>query len=191
MRAKLAEAAYDVIAERGHSAFRTAAVITRAGVSQGALLHHFPTKDDLTLAAIEFALTRSNAISMDRLARAGGSREATIEAMVADFRDFFLGDNFWVSLDITMDASKDPGLAPAIREIVRRARAPVYAAWASRLADCGWASDEAEELVVTTAAIVSGHAIRTLWADDDAACERAIERWTRSLLSQPMTGNSP
>lgn len=191
MRSKLAEAAYDVIAERGHSAFRTAAVITRAGVSQGALLHHFPTKDDLTLAAIDFALSRSNAVSMDRLGRAAGSREAIVTAMVDDFRDFFLGDNFWVSLDITMDASKDPAVAPAIRAIVRRARAPVYAAWAERLADCGWELAEAEELVVTTAAIVSGHAIRTLWADDDAACERAIDRWTKSLLSHPLAGPKP
>lgn len=190
MRAKLAEAAYDVIAERGHSAFRTAAVITRAGVSQGALLHHFPTKDDLTLAAIDFALLRSNSISMDRLNRAEPTREATIRAMVEDFRDFFLGDNFWVSLDITMDASKDPTVAPAIRQIVRHARAPVYTAWAGRLAEFGWEPAEAEELVVTTAALVSGHAIRTLWADDDTACERAIARWTQSLLSQPLPGQS-
>ncbi len=185
MRGKLASAAFEVIAERGHSAFRTAAVLAHAGVSQGALLHHFPTKDALTLAAIDYALTLSNSTSLERLAAAGETREEVIRAMVADYRDFFMGDRFWVSLDITMDASKDSGIAPAIRTIVAEARAPVYRAWTDRLIVGGLDAEAAENAVVTTAALISGYAIRSLWADDDSACERAIDRWLDTLLSSP------
>ena len=190
MRSKLAAAAFAVIAERGHSAFRTAAVLAQAGVSQGALLHHFPTKDALTLAAIDHALTLSNQTSMERMAAAGEERSALIRAMVADFQDFFMGDRFWVSLDITMDASKDSGIAPAIRTIVAQARAPVYQAWISRLTASGEAADVAGNTVVTTAALISGYAIRTLWADDDRAGEQAIDRWLETILSTPDTGFS-
>jgi protein-disulfide isomerase len=53
MQRRLAQAAYEVIRDGGYVHFRTAAVARAAGVSQGAQLHHFPTKNSLAEAAIE------------------------------------------------------------------------------------------------------------------------------------------
>jgi AcrR family transcriptional regulator len=183
MRARLSAAAYEVIAERGHSAFRTAAVAARAGVSEGALLHHFPTKEDVTLAAIEQALSLASAASQRRLARVSKPADAVLKAMLADFRAFFLGDRFWAALGITMDATKNPDMAPRIRKVVSACRSPIYAAWAAKLVACGWSEDRATEAVAMTAALTCGFAIRTLWTQEDTL--GSIEkRWLSFVRSQ-------
>jgi AcrR family transcriptional regulator len=184
MRARLAKAAYEVIAERGHSAFRTAAVLAHAGVSQGAMLHHFPTKDSLTLAAIHYALNLGNEASLARIATAGATPAQIVQAMSDDFRDFFSGDRFWVSLDITMDAAKDATVAPAIRQIVGEARRPIYAQWALALCAAGWQPERATEAVTMTAALVSGYAIRLLWTDERQALDKALARLFICLLQE-------
>jgi AcrR family transcriptional regulator len=185
MRARLAKAAFEVIAERGHSAFRTAAVLSHAGVSQGAMLYHFPTKDALTLAAIDYALMLDSDASQQRMAQAGTSAADILSAMAADFRNFFLGNRFWVALDITMDAAKDPVVAPAIRDIVGKARRPIYEQWTAAFVRCGWPDSRASVAVTSTAALVSGYAIRTLWNDDAYALDIALSTWFDCLLKQP------
>jgi AcrR family transcriptional regulator len=183
-RGRLAKGAYEVIAERGHSAFRTAAVIAHAGVSQGAMLHHYPTKESLTLAAIHYALNLDRENSLRRANRTGGDPQATLRAMAEDFRAFFQGDQFWVSLDITMDAAKDASVAPEIRAIVADARKPIYDLWTQALLRCGWDLARARHAVTSTAALISGFAIRTLWNDDATELDRALADWFAHLERQ-------
>lgn len=184
-RRRIAKAAYEVIAERGHSAFRTAAVIAQAGVSQGAVLHHYPTKESLTLAAIDYALNLDREASLKRANSGDGDRRATLMAMAEDFRTFFHGNQFWVALDITMDAAKDATVAPEIRAIVAEARKPIYDLWAQALAKCGWDTTRSRHAVTSTAALISGFAIRTLWTDDAAIQDMILADW----LSHLETGN--
>jgi AcrR family transcriptional regulator len=182
MRERLSRAAYEVIAERGHSAFRTAAVASRAGVSQGALLHHFPNKDAVTLAAIEYALATAGRASRLRLGNTPNQDDTILRKMLADFRVFFKGDEFWVALDITMDASKNARLAPRIRKLVAAHRRPIYEHWMQKLRDNGWPESRAEEAVRMTAALVSGFAIRSLWAAGEGANPSVDGRWLTFLL---------
>ena len=53
MRARLLEATVDCLVERGFAGTSTTLVSERAGVSRGAQLHHFPTKNTLVVAAVE------------------------------------------------------------------------------------------------------------------------------------------
>ena len=53
MRLRLLEATVELLVERGFAGTSTTLVSQRAGVSRGAQLHHFPTKNDLVLAAVE------------------------------------------------------------------------------------------------------------------------------------------
>jgi AcrR family transcriptional regulator len=55
-QARLLDATIECLIERGWAATSTTEVVRRAGVSRGAQVHHFPTKDDLVLAAIEHLL---------------------------------------------------------------------------------------------------------------------------------------
>ncbi len=184
MRARLSQAAYEIIAERGHSAFRTAMVAARVGVSQGALLHHFPTKDAVTLAAVNRALEKAQFATNERLARKADNLKAALTSMIEDFRGFFGSDSFWVALDITMDASKNKRVASAIRRIVANQRRPVYARWTERLVALGWPQWRAEAAVRMSGALVTGLAIRTLWSDERGN-EALIDQWMTYLLKAP------
>ena len=57
MRARLLEATVECLVERGWSGTSTTVVSQRAGVSRGAQLHHFPTKNALVVAAVEHLST--------------------------------------------------------------------------------------------------------------------------------------
>jgi AcrR family transcriptional regulator len=56
MRAKLIRATIDALNTLGYTATTTIEVVRRAGVSRGAMLHHFPNRAELILATAEHVL---------------------------------------------------------------------------------------------------------------------------------------
>lgn len=181
MRERVAQATFDVIAARGYSAMRYAAVAEQAGVSQGALLHHFETKDVLTLATVEFAFARASEKTEEIIEAGLAKGEDPIDLMLKDFALYFFNDDFWVSLDITINASKIAELKEGIREIVPRYRLGVYRRWVGILADCGWTQADAEEIVRMSAALTTGLGIRTLFDDVDAYLDATIAKWRKMV----------
>ena len=53
MRRRLLEATVECLVELGWAGTTTTVVSERAGVSRGAQLHHFPSKQELVVAAVE------------------------------------------------------------------------------------------------------------------------------------------
>ena len=53
-RDRILEAAIDCFVNLGYTNVTTAKVASAAGVSRGAMLHHFPSKTELIQAAVEF-----------------------------------------------------------------------------------------------------------------------------------------
>ncbi|MFT4076085.1 MAG: TetR/AcrR family transcriptional regulator [Asticcacaulis sp.] len=58
MKDRLLKAALEGLAEDGYAATSTQEVVKRAGVSRGALVHHFPTKVDLFAEAAAYLISR-------------------------------------------------------------------------------------------------------------------------------------
>lgn len=141
-RERIILAAFDVIRRRGYSGFRIAEAQEVAGVSRGALLHHFPTKKDLALAALEYAFAESRA---DAEARARHLSEAAdpIEEIIRDSEAFFFGDHILVALDILMSAGEDPDIRAQVQTIARTHRLPVERAWRGVLHAAGVPEDVA------------------------------------------------
>jgi AcrR family transcriptional regulator len=181
MRERVAQATFDVIAARGYSAMRYAAVADQAGVSQGALLHHFESKDVLTLATVEFAFARASEKTEEIIEAGLAKGEDPVDLMLKDFALYFFNDDFWVSLDITINASKIADLKEGIREIVPRYRLGVYRRWVDILAERGWAQADAEEIVRMSAALTTGLGIRTLFDDVDAYLDATIAKWRKMV----------
>jgi AcrR family transcriptional regulator len=55
---RLLDATIECLIERGWAGTSTTEVVRRAGVSRGAQVHHYPTKEDLVLAAVEHLIER-------------------------------------------------------------------------------------------------------------------------------------
>ena len=79
-RAVTVEAVVQLAAEQNPSEITTTAIAKHMGVTQGALFKHFPTKDAILQAVMEWVAERLIA-RMDKAAQAAASPLAAIEAM--------------------------------------------------------------------------------------------------------------
>ncbi|NSM55935.1 TetR/AcrR family transcriptional regulator, partial [Serratia marcescens] len=87
-RLRILKAAANLIRRRGYARFRTAEVAAEAGVSRGAQLHHFPTKDSLVVATLEHVFEQAQVVSRRRAAAINRPRDL-VEAVIEDAKEFF------------------------------------------------------------------------------------------------------
>jgi AcrR family transcriptional regulator len=182
MKARLSEAAYNMVVEGGLKGLRVRSVAQAAGVSQGALLHHFPDKNAIILSAIEQALSLARQDSDSYLAKSNGGADALLRAMLTEFEAFFFSDRFWVAIGITIEASSDCDFFKLVKSRVSTLRKPVYDAWAERLVAAGWDAKDAIRDVRSGAAIISGLAIRRFWAENDTISDEIRDEWIAQRL---------
>jgi AcrR family transcriptional regulator len=117
-RAALLAATVDTLVERGYRGTTTNDVARRAGVSYGALLHHFPTKVDLLCAAVEHLLEARIAEFrklMADLPPGTPTRDAAIDVLWSMFQ----GPTFTAWLEMKVAARTEPELAPAFERVDR------------------------------------------------------------------------
>jgi len=190
MRARLSQAAFEVILEQGYVNFRTAAVARQAGVSQGAQLHHFPTKNSLALAASEYAFEQATAASA-ALIKALPPDGDPVDALLEDAKAYFLSPYFRVALDILMAGGSDPVLKTELTAITLSQRGKVERLWLERLIDDGWSLVAAEDVLAMTLCLVRGLSIRALVESVEASVERIFERWRAMTAALAKSGRKP
>ena len=103
-RTRILKAAANLIRKRGYARFRTAEVAKEAGLSRGAQLHHFPTKDSLVVATLEHVFEQAQVLSRRRASAVNRPRDL-IEAVIEDAREFFFSEHFMVAIDIVLSTS--------------------------------------------------------------------------------------
>ncbi len=180
MQRRLAQAAYEVIRDGGYVNFRTAAVARAAGVSQGAQLHHYPTKNSLAEAAIEHAWSQSTEDSLARI-RAFDGDDDILAALMADSQAFFFSDYFRVALDILMAGGNELALRDALVASTLRHRSRVERLWLEKLVEQGWKLPDAEDVLALSMSVARGFAVRALVEPGRARFERLCTRWVEIL----------
>src|SRR5262245_31821152 len=119
-RSKMTAAALDVLADKGYPAMTFTEVAKRAGVSRGAILHYFPTKSDLALAAIEYAESMAVKTLRERVKAAKGKPD--VDARVVDaLYEVHSASGFQAFLAFQLHARTDPPLNTRLYAIVERA----------------------------------------------------------------------
>jgi AcrR family transcriptional regulator len=177
---RILKAAAQLIRRRGYARFRTAEVAAEAGVSRGAQLHHFPTKDSLVVATLEHVFEQAQIVSRRRAAAANRPRDL-IEAVIEDAREFFFSEHFMVAIDIVLSTSTDQAVRKRILDISRKARRPVETAWAEALVANGVRAAAASDIVALTLGVVRGMALRTLWDNDPTWFDQLFALWRRMI----------
>lgn len=92
-RAKLVRAARELFAKRGYAQVGTSEVVRRAGVTRGALQHHFPRKKDLFRAVYE----QAEQDIVDAIVAELSAKDDPLELLTGGIR-------------LYLDACTDPGL---------------------------------------------------------------------------------
>jgi len=109
MRARLLEATVELLVERGFAGTSTTLVSERAGVSRGAQLHHFPTKNDLVLAAVEH-LSEVRGRELAEAARDLPTGRRRTRAVLDMLADHVTSPVFTAALELWVAARSHPDL---------------------------------------------------------------------------------
>ena len=140
--AKLLEATAECLAERGYANTSTTEICRRAGVSRGAMLHHFPSKAVLVAAACEHIFDRRVEEFRDIITRVpqGGDRLA---AAIDITWQTAKSDTYSAWYELIMAGRTDPDLRPHVALVAARMAETARATW-NELFEPFPASDPAE-----------------------------------------------
>jgi AcrR family transcriptional regulator len=179
MRQRLLEATLELLIERGFSGTSTTLVSERAGVSRGAQLHHFPTKNDLVVAAVEhLAELRGGELaeSVSRLPQGDGRTRAVVRML----GDHFSSPVFTAALELWVAARTDAALLAAVAPLEQRIGRETH-----RLTVEALGVDESRpgvrELVQATLDLVRGLGLADTITDDTRRRHRILDEWARTL----------
>jgi AcrR family transcriptional regulator len=187
----IVEAAIKCFVELGYAQTTTTAIAERAGLSRGAMLHHFPSKLDIVRAAVEYlhgkrlkafrkAIQRAVPVEGDRVRQA-------VEAYWSHVRH----PMFVAFFKLSVAARTDPELAAILlpaqeafdREWYRTAE-EVFPEWEGR-------QEQFEVALHLSRYVMEGMAMNFLThkeAERDKRVLRFLEDKLRELLRQPATG---
>ncbi|TRV77806.1 TetR/AcrR family transcriptional regulator [Streptomyces sp. 130] len=172
-RRRLLEAAVACLAEHGWAGSTVAVVAERAGVSRGAAQHHFPTREDLFTAAVEYvAEERSAALR----AVPAQDRAAVVAALV----DLYTGPLFRAALQLWVAASNEEQLRPRVTELEARVGRETH-----RIAVHLLRADEARpgvrETVQGLLDMARGLGLANVLTDDTARRRKVVAQWAALL----------
>jgi AcrR family transcriptional regulator len=174
-RTRILDAAVQVLRKKGYAHFRTGDVAKAAGVSRGAQLHHFATKEKLVYATLEHVFQNVLETSRRRV-RALRKQDDPLKHAVADAREFFFSMAFFISLDIATSIN-NARFRSRLMAMVRDARLPAEQAWRQALVERGMPERVADDVLWLTLGLVRGLAVRMLWQNEPARFDRLLALW--------------
>lgn len=173
-RQRLLEAAVACLAEHGWAGSTVSVVAERAGVSRGAAQHHFPTREDLFTAAVEYvAEERSTALRDLFPEGAAGDRRAVVSALV----DLYTGPLFRAALHLWVAASNEEQLRPRVTELESRVGRETHRI-AVELLGADESAPGVRETVQGLLDMARGLGLANLLTDDRARRDKVVAQWT-------------
>jgi len=179
-RAKLIEATLEVLETRGYARATTAEIADLAGVSRGALTHHFAGKDDLVAAAVDHLLRGSTA---EIAALAGDVRSGGLD--LGGFLDrlwaMFSGRLFMVTLEHVTEARHNPWLKARLVPLVRDFHAALDRIWRTFFEGSTMSPAEVETTLNATLCLLRGMGVQTVLRDDPRYYAALLATWKAEL----------
>jgi AcrR family transcriptional regulator len=178
-RRALLDAAVESLIEVGFARTTTLEVQRRADVSRGALLHHFPSKNELMVAAVDH-LAQMRARELKQLAgllpeeRDGRARTGAVLDLLWQC---FSGTMFQVSMELRTAARTDPELRPVLAAGERVLRDRIFAQAKTLFGKDVANHPNLERALDLTLQLMIGAAMTGVLHKDDARLRDLIDDW--------------
>lgn len=181
-RQRLLEATIDCLAENGWAATTVGVVAARAGVSRGATQHHFPTREDLITAALEYMFD----------ARMQSAREEAVEFPVGEGRtvavverlvEYYTGNLFKAALQVWTAAASDPALRERVLPLEDRFGRTAHRMAIDQLGVDG-TDPGVRAAVQATLDLARGLGLADVLTDDSARRAEVVRMWASALDAQ-------
>jgi AcrR family transcriptional regulator len=179
-RALILDAAVACLVEYGYAGSSTLVIQAKAGVSRGRLLHHFPSRDGLLVAAAQHLAATRLEKTEQRAARVLGGETDTrqrVDQCIELLWSTFQEPHFWAAMELWTAARSNPALRDALRPEELGLRDAIRA-----VADRIWGADvcarpqypQLRELLFTS---MRGAALAYAFEDRPAATDPHIRLW--------------
>ncbi len=183
-RRALLDAAVESLIEVGFARTTTLEVQRRAEVSRGALLHHFPSKAQLLVAAVDH-LAEMRAREMKSLASqlppddpAAGDHDPRTDVVLGLLWQCFSGNFFQVSMELRTAARTDPELRNVLTAAEVALRDRIFAQSRSLFGKAVAAHPNLERALDLTLQLMIGAAMTTvLHGDNTGHIDHLISDW--------------
>jgi AcrR family transcriptional regulator len=175
MRTRLLDATIECLVTYGYAGTTTPRVAQLAGVTRGAQIHHFRSKEDLVVAAIEHLAQQRTQAAI----REFGRVEASVDpaSAVLDFLwQAHQGPTFTAALELWVAGRTDPVLARQVERVEPVVNSTLIAVIAQLVPDHP-AQKQIRNVVYTAMDALRG-ILMASFVDRDA--ERARRRWDRA-----------
>ncbi|HUP99489.1 MAG TPA: TetR/AcrR family transcriptional regulator [Aeromicrobium sp.] len=177
-RLRLMEATVECLVELGWTGTTTTIVSERAGVSRGAQLHHFPTKQDLVVSAVGHLMDRRREELHAKLPElpVEGRVRAALELVSTQFTSavFFAALELWVAARSDAELLKE--VAPLERAVGRETHAH-----AVEILGIDESRGNNRALVQATLDLLRGLGLAAALSDDTPRRARILDAWAEVL----------
>jgi AcrR family transcriptional regulator len=175
MRTRLLDATIECLVTYGYAGTTTPRVAERAGVTRGAQIHHFRSKEDLVVAAIEHLAQQRVQAAMREFGRVEASSDPV--STVLDFLwEAHQGPMFIATVELWVAARTDPVLAAHVERVEPVVNSTLISAIAQLVPDHA-TRKELRNFVYTAMDALRGILLNSFVDSDNA---RARRRWDRA-----------
>ncbi|MCW2840205.1 MAG: TetR family transcriptional regulator [Aeromicrobium sp.] len=181
MRLRLLESTVDCLVELGWAGTTTTVVSRRAGVSRGAQLHHFPSKQALVVAAVEHLTDRRRDEMSGSVASLPAQRRirGVLEILAAQF----VSPVFFAALELWVAARTDAELRESVAPLERRIGRETHA-YAVGLLDIDETQGDNRHLVQATLDLLRGLGLAASLSDDTKRRATVLDAWAVVLENE-------
>ena len=174
MRTRLLDATVECLVTHGYSGTTTPRIAEMAGVTRGAQIHHFKSKEDLVVAAIEHLAQQRAQAAIHELGRLTDSPDPV--STVLDFMwEVHQGPLFVATIELWIAARTDPVLAQQIRRVEPVVNSALIAAIAQLLPGHP-AQKELRNIAYTAMDALRGILVASFVDQDAGRARRRCER---------------
>lgn len=181
-RRRLLDATVACLIDAGARGTTTTAVQERAGVSRGALMHHFPSKASLWVAAVRHLAAQRGA-NLRREAAALPEDGDRISQAIDLLWDTFQGPLFTATMELWTAARTDPELAEAVYQWERELRGDLDAVMVELFGPQVADSPAFAQAIELTLQFLRGAAMTSILRRNPHRQAAVIERWKQIFAS--------
>jgi AcrR family transcriptional regulator len=175
---RLLAATIDVLMRLGYSGLTTKEVARSAGLSNGALMHHYATKAELVVAATA-AVYDEAILRGQRVARSAEAGKRPVEGFISDCLSVYFEWPFLAALEVIVVARTDPELMERILPVMDNYRQSTNELWLDLFRQAGLPAKDARLVLNLTLNMIRGMAVNKMWQQDETHYRAYLKDWVK------------
>lgn len=174
------DATIDLLHDNGITRVTTPEIARRAGVSRGALTHHFPSREAIITRSIESMLAQVNA-DMARFGKDFADRNGSSDEIV-DYLWRVMSDRlFYVTMEYLPEARHNEEFKQQLVPVVRAFHAGLDVIWTELADRTGVEADHARNVMNGTMCFIRGMIAQTVLREDPQYYAGLLTFWKQQV----------